>query len=335
MTTIFVAIIVFGVLVLIHELGHFTVAKLVDIKVHEFAIGMGPKLLQVKKGETAYSIRALPLGGYVRMEGEDEASDDLRSFNNKPVLARIAVIFAGPLMNFILAAALFATIFYYIGVPTTQISKVTPQSPAENAGIQSGDIINTINGEEMDSWQRVIDLIGNSEEKVLNITLIRDGSKIDKTVRPIKDTDTNRSVIGIETTMKRSLALSIKNGLIIIKAITGDILLFLKGLITRKSNVAGEVMGPIGIIGLVSEVAKTGWLDIINLTAVLSINLGLMNLLPIPALDGSRIIFLIAEILRGKPLDPDKEGIIHLIGFGILITLMLFVTYKDILNFFG
>ena len=111
MTTVFVAIVVFGLLVLIHELGHFTVAKLVDIKVHEFSIGMGPKLAQVKKGETAYSIRALPLGGYVRMEGEDEESDDLRSFNNKSVLSRIAVIFAGPFMNFILAIGLFSTIF--------------------------------------------------------------------------------------------------------------------------------------------------------------------------------------------------------------------------------
>lgn len=335
MTTIFVAIIVFGLLVLIHELGHFTIAKLVDIKVHEFAIGMGPKLIQLEKGETLYSIRALPLGGYVRMEGEDEQSDDLRSFNNKSVFARIAVIFAGPLMNFILAASLFSIIFYYIGVPTTKISQVIAGSPAYEAGIQDGDIIHSINGEEMDSWQKIIETIGGSGENQINITVIRNKDRISKNVRTVIDRETNRTSIGIITTMKRSLPLAIKNGLLIMRDISRDIIFFLKGLVTRESNVAGEVMGPIGIIGLVGEVAKTGWIDVVNLTAVLSVNLGLMNLLPIPALDGSRIMFLIAEILRGKPLDPDKEGIIHLIGFGILITLMIIVTYKDILSFFG
>ncbi|MCK9267302.1 MAG: RIP metalloprotease RseP [Alkaliphilus sp.] len=335
MTTAFVAIIVFGLLVLIHELGHFTVAKLVDIKVHEFSIGMGPKLAQIKKGETAYSIRALPLGGYVRMEGEDEESDDLRSYNNKSVLSRIAVIFAGPFMNFILAIGLFSIIFYYIGTPTTRIDEVIPQSPAQHMGIRSGDIIHSIDGERMGTWQDIIDAIGNSDENPIDIVIIRDGNKVEKVVEPTRDADTDRITIGIVATMERSIFLSVQNGFIVIKAITADILTFLKGLITGKSNVAGEVMGPIGILSLVGEVAKTGWLDIINLTAVLSVNLGLINLLPIPALDGSKIMFLLAEVVRGKPIDPEKEGMVHLIGFGILITLMLFITYKDILNLFG
>ena len=133
--------------------------------------------------------------------------------------------------------------------------------------------------------------------------------------------------------MERSVIRSIRNGFIVIKAISTDIFNF-KSLVT-KNSVFWEVMGPIGIIGLVGQVAKSGWLDVANLTAVLSVNLGLINLLPIPALDGSRIIFLLAEILRGKPIDPEKEGIIHLIGFGILITMMLIITYRDILNFFS
>lgn len=335
MTTAFVAIIVFGILVLIHELGHFTVAKIVGIKVHEFAIGMGPKLVHIRKGETEYSIRALPLGGYVRMEGEDEKSDDLRSFNNKPVLARIAVIFAGPFMNFILSIALFTIIFYSIGAPTTKIKKVIDQSPAQIAGIQGGDIVYSINGQKMDTWQKIIDTISSSQEESINITVIRNGDEIEKTVKITRNVDTNRATIGIETTIEKSIGASIRNGFVAIKAITADILGFLKGLITRESNAAGEVMGPVGIISLVGQVAKTGWLDVVNLTAVLSVNLGLMNLLPIPALDGSRIMFLLAEILRGKPVDPEKEGMIHLIGFGILITLMLFVTYKDLLKLFS
>ncbi|HZJ76341.1 MAG TPA: M50 family metallopeptidase, partial [Oscillospiraceae bacterium] len=316
MTTVFVAIIVFGLLVLIHELGHFTVAKLVDIKIHEFAIGMGPKLLQTTKGETAYSIRALPLGGYVRMEGEDEESDDLRSFNNKPIWARIAVIFAGPFMNFVLAIGLFSIIFYSVGTPTTKISEVISQSPAQHIGIQNGDIIHSINEEKMDTWQNIIDVISKSEGDTIDIIIIRDGSKIKKTVKPTRNLDTNRMTIGIVAAMERSVTASIRNGFIVIKSITADVLIFLKGLFTKKSDIAGEVMGPVGIINLVGQVAKSGWLDVANLTAVLSVNLGLINLLPIPALDGSRIMFLLVEILRGKPLDPEKEGIIHLIGFG-------------------
>lgn len=335
MTTALVAIIVFGLLVLIHESGHFVAAKLAGIKIHEFAIGMGPKLLQTRKGETAYSIRALPLGGYVRMEGEDEESDDPRSFNSRPVLARIAVIFAGPFMNFVLAIGLFSIIFYFIGVPTTRISKVMPQSPALHAGIQGGDVVHAINGERMDTWQNIIDAIGNSGGSSIDITIIRNGNRIEKTVKPTRDIETNRMTIGIMTTMRRSVVASVRNGITVIKAITVDILIFLRGLISGKSGIAGEVMGPVGILNLVGQVAKTGWLDVLNLTAVLSVNLGLINLLPIPALDGSKIIFLLAEVLRGKPIDPEKEGMIHLIGFGILITLMLFITYKDILSFFG
>ncbi|MBU5677453.1 RIP metalloprotease RseP [Alkaliphilus sp. MSJ-5] len=335
MATALVAIIVFGILVLIHELGHFTVAKLVGIKVHEFAIGMGPKLIQVKKGETSYSIRALPLGGYVRMEGEDEKSDDLRSFNNKSVLARISVIFAGPFMNFVLAIALFSIIFYSIGAPTTRIQEVMDQSPAQTAGIQSGDIIYSINGEKMDTWQNIIDTIGKSQDNSIHITIVRNGDKIEKTVKPTRDIETNRATIGIKTTIEKSIGASIRNGFVAIKAITTGILGFLKGLITRESNAAAEIMGPVGIINLVGQVARTGWIDVVNLTAVLSVNLGLMNLLPIPALDGSRILFLLVEMLRGKPVDPEKEGMIHLIGFGLLITLMLFVTYQDILKLFS
>jgi len=335
MTTALVAIIVFGILVMIHELGHFTVAKLVGIKVHEFAIGMGPKLIQFRKGETSYSIRALPIGGYVRMEGEDEKSDDLRSFNKKSILARIAVIFAGPFMNFVLSIILFTIIFYSIGAPSTIIKEVIDQSPAQTAGIQEGDNIHAINGEEVSTWGNVTAAIGSSQERPLDITIIRNGDKLEKTVTPTRDANTNQILIGIVPTMKKSIISSIENSFLAIKAITTDILGFLKGLITRTSSGAGEVMGPVGIITIVGQVAKTGWLDVINLTAVLSINLGLMNLLPIPALDGSRILFLIVEMLRGKPVDPEKEGMVHLIGLGILMTLMIFVTYQDILKLFS
>lgn len=335
MTTALVAILVFGILVFIHELGHFVVAKFAGIKVHEFAIGMGPKLLSFNKGETSYYIRALPLGGYVRMEGEDEESNDLRSFNNKPILSRISVIFAGPFMNFILSIILFTMIFYSVGVPSTTIQDVIEQSPAQIAGVQEGDIIHSINGEKTNSWQHITDTIGNSSEETLDIIIIRNGEEIEKRIIPAIDKDSGRMLIGISPTIKKSISESIKNGFTIIYTITSDIFTFLGQLITGQSSSAGEVVGPVGIINLVGEVSRAGWIDIANLTAVLSINLGLMNLLPIPALDGGRILFLFVELLRGKPIDSEKEGMVHLIGFALLITLMLFVTYKDIIRLFS
>lgn len=334
MVTAIVAIIVFGILVFIHELGHFTVAKLVGIKVHEFALGMGPKLIYTTKGDTLYSIRLLPLGGYVKMEGEDEKSEDERSFNKKPVLARIAVIFAGPFMNFILAIVLFLTFFYFVGSPTTIISKVQDQSPAQVAGIEAGDSIYAINGQKIHTWEEVTERISKSEGSPMEITIIRDGEHLEKTVIPMQDETSNRILIGITTTMKKSLSSAGENALFAIKSIVRGILEFLRNLVGRKVN-TGEVMGPVGIINLVGEVSKTGLLDIVSLTAVLSVNLGLMNLLPIPALDGSRILFLIIEMLRGKPVDQDKEGMIHLIGFGILMTFMVFITFQDIQKLFG
>lgn len=335
MKTALVAILVFGMLVFIHELGHFAVAKFVGIKVHEFAIGMGPKLIKFNKGETSYYIRALPLGGYVRMEGEDEKSDDLRSFNNKSILSRISVIFAGPLMNFILAIILFTFIFYSVGVPSTTIQEVMEESPAQTSGIQEGDIIYSINGEQMNSWQDITESISSSSKESLDIVVLRDNERLEKKVIPTIDEDSGQVLIGISPTIKKSIGDSIKNGFTIIYTITSDIFSFLRDLITGQTAAAGEVMGPVGIINLVGQVSRAGWIDVANLTAVLSINLGLMNLLPIPALDGGRIVFLFIEMLRGKPLDAEKEGMIHLIGFALLITLMLFVTYKDIIRLFS
>lgn len=334
MTTAIVAIIVFGLLVFIHELGHFSVAKMVGIKVHEFAIGMGPKIIHFRKGETAYSIRALPLGGYVKMEGEDQNSDDLRSFNNKPVLARIAVIFAGPFMNFILSIVLFTVIFYSLGAPSTTIQSILDKSPAQISGVQKGDVIYSINKERIKSWNQLTNAIGNSQGESLEITIIRDGHEIKKVIEPTRDESTGQILIGITPTFEKSIPGAIKSSLDATYKIANDILDFLKGLIT-KSGSKGEVMGPVGIITLVGQVSRSGLLDVINLAAVLSINLGLMNLLPIPALDGSRILFLIMELLRGKPVDPEKEGMVHLIGFGILMSFMLFITYKDLLKLFS
>ena len=205
MGTIVIALLVFGVLVIFHEFGHFAIAKLSGIKVHEFAIGMGPRILKVRDKETEYSIRIFPIGGYVKMEGEDEASSDKRSFGNKPLLTRIFVILAGPLMNFILAILLFVVIFYSIGFPTTIINELSPGYPAELSGLQKGDQIVQINNVPINTWEKLENAISKSKDnESLDITIIRDRTERKVTVTPVLNEETKRVVIGISPAYKKS-----------------------------------------------------------------------------------------------------------------------------------
>ncbi|WP_026476040.1 RIP metalloprotease RseP [Alkaliphilus transvaalensis] len=334
MQTALAAIIVFGIAIFIHELGHFGVAKLVGIKVHEFALGMGPKLIQFTSGETAYTLRALPIGGYVKMEGEDEASEDERSFNKKPALARIGVIFAGPIMNFLLGLLLFTMLFYTVGVPTTTIQQVISGSPAEVMDIQPGDSILSVNGQKTDSWGDLESAIGGSTGGQLEILLRRNGEEISKIIEPMVDAESGRIMIGIVPSYERNLGGAIRNSFNNFRMIIREIMSFLRRVVVREAT-TDEVAGPVGIIHLVGEATRAGWLNVLFLAGLININLGLMNLLPIPALDGSRLLFLIAEVFRGKPVDPDKEGMIHMVGFTVLIGLMIFVTYQDIVRIFN
>jgi len=335
MYTAIVAIVVFSALVFFHELGHFSVAKLVGIKVHEFAIGMGPKLLGFKKGETDYSIRALPIGGYVRMEGEDEKSNDARSFNNKSIGARIAVILAGPLMNIILGILLFTIIFYNVtGVPTTVIEQTVPNTPAVVSGLEVGDKIVSINENPIDSWEQIVTEISESNGEIIEIEVMRGNELVQKSIVPEQDPETGQFRIGIVPTANKSLSLAIKNSFSQTKMIALGIFDFFKGLITSRQDVLKDVAGPVGIINLVGQASRAGLIYVLQLAGLISINLAVMNLLPIPALDGSRILFLIIEALRGKPIDPEKEGFVHVVGFALLMLLMIMITYKDITTIF-
>lgn len=334
MQTAVVAILVFGLLIAFHELGHFGVAKLVGVKVDEFAIGMGPKIVEFTRGETRYTLRLLPIGGYVKMEGEDEASNDERSFNNKSVYARAAILVAGAMMNFLLAIVLFIILSYSLGFPVTTIDNTVPDSPAEHAGLQSGDEITSINDIEIDSWNELVSIISNSKSDDLEVAFIRGEIEMTKIISTYLEEETNRVMIGIVPRVEKSLIRAIGQGFTSVWHIIGEMGNFLRQLVTGQAQDA-EVVGPIGIITLVGEAARAGWLNVVFLAAMISINLGLINLLPIPALDGSRILFLLVELIRGKPIDPEKEGRIHLLGFVLLISLMIFITYKDILRLFN
>lgn len=333
MTTAIAAILIFFIVVLVHEFGHFAVAKLVGIKVDEFSIGMGPRVAKFDKGETEYSLRILPIGGYVKMEGEDEKSDDERSFSNKSPISRILVLASGAIMNFILALLIFFVISLVVGSPTTTIDTVEDEGPAYEAGIRSGDEIISVNGKKISNWNESRDIITSSEDSV-DITVLRDKKELKFTVTPKKDKNGNK-LIGISAKTKASFFGAIKyafRNLIFIISLMFD---FIKMAITGNVSTS-DVAGPIGVVQLIGESTRYGFLSVLNLAAFININLGFFNLLPIPALDGSRILFIFIELLRGKPLDPEKEGIIHFVGFVILMALMIFISYNDLgrLNIF-
>ncbi|MCT4606761.1 MAG: RIP metalloprotease RseP [Marinisporobacter sp.] len=330
MGTIIIALLVFGVLVVFHEFGHFSIAKLVGIKVHEFSIGMGkPRLFKFKGGETEYSIRPFPLGGYVKMEGEDEASTDERSFNNKPLWARMLVIVAGPFMNFVLAILLFTMMFYLMGFPTnsTIVGEIIPDYPAQSSGMKAGDEIFSIDGEKVDSWKQIVETIHSKKDQEIHIEVLRDGKEKSFSIKPRVNEETKQVMIGISPTFEKSFKKSIPAGFKAMAFIIKSMLAFFVHPSVK------DVVGPVGIIHIVGEAAKNSIYDIFRIAGIISVNLGIVNLLPIPALDGGRLVFLVIEGLRGKPLDPEKEGFIHLTGFVLLMSLMVFMIFKDVERF--
>lgn len=334
--TILVAILAFGIIVFIHELGHFLFAKKAGVRIHEFAIGMGPKLYNFKRGETTYSIRLLPLGGYVAMEGEDSDSKDPRSFGNKTILQRASILFAGPFFNIILAVIIFIPVFMYIGTPSTTLREVMDNSIAQKAGIEAGDTITEINGKDIKTWDELSKGIQDSNGKELTITINKDGKEKDVKVTP--ELKNGNYLIGIYPQNEKNIAGAFGNAIKTTTNMIVGMVTFVGQLITGNlpSGMDGAVAGPIGVISIVADATKAGLINVLYLAAVISLNLGVLNLLPIPALDGGRLFFLFIEFLRGgKKIDPDKEGMVNVIGFAVLMLFMLFVTYKDIVRLIG
>ena len=334
--TIIAAILLFWIIVFIHELGHFLFAKRAGIKIHEFAVGMGPKLISKQKGETLYSLRLLPLGGYCAMEGEDGESKDPNSFGQKTLLQRASVIFAGPFFNIVLTVILLIPVFLYMGTPSTTLGKIIPDSPAQAVGLEVNDKIVNINGHEINSWNDVVDNLHNSGGKEVKISVDRDGELKVFNVTPEKSEEGNY-VIGISYKAERSFFGSIGRAFTATIDMAKQMLVFVGQLITGTvpGGVENSVTGPVGVISLVSQQASQGIFNLIYIGAVISLNLGILNLLPIPALDGFRLLMLAIEGLRGgRKLDPNKEAMINMAGFVLLMGFMLFVTYKDILRLF-
>lgn len=327
------AVFAFGLLVMIHELGHFTMAKLNDVKVEEFAIGMGPKLIGFRKGETLYSIKALPIGGYVKMLGEDgEETFDSRAFSNKKPTQRLSIVAAGPIMNLVLSIVIFSIIAGSKGYLAPIVDKVVPNLPAQQAGMQQGDKILKIDNKKILTWEDFYTQIYMNKGEEMNVTYKR-GSEVKETkLIPVKDEEENRYIVGVYPTEVKSPTIkeSISYGFVETNSIINQTFSFLGTVFKGKASV-NDFGGPVTIIKVSGEAAKAGFLNLLFFAAYLSVQLGIFNIIPFPALDGGWIVLLLLEIISGRKLDNNKVGIINYIGFAILMTLMILVTIKDIL----
>ncbi|MGH4052795.1 MAG: RIP metalloprotease RseP [Clostridium sp.] len=326
------AILAFSLLVIIHELGHFILCKLNGVKVSEFSLGMGPKLFGIKGKETEYLIKAFPIGGYVKMEGEDGGSDDPRSFTNKTPLQKLSIVSAGAIMNLILAVVLFAIIGAATGKIIPVIGEVVPNGAAMKAGMQVGDKITKVNKVSIEKWDQFTDEIDISKGENISIEIERNSVVKTFSLKPIKNVEVNRFMVGIGGTLeKMSFGEVVSYGFT--KTISTSKLIFeVLGTIFKGKFSVNDVGGPISIIRISTMAAQTGILNLMLLTAMLSVQLGILNILPFPALDGGWIFMLLFEIISGKKLDDKKVGIVNYIGFMILMAFMVFIVIKDIVS---
>lgn len=336
--TILGAVFVFGVIVMIHELGHFLTAKACGMRVDEFAIGIGPNVIQKQKGETLYSIRLLPLGGFNKIAGMDPSEDvGERGFNNKPVWKRFVVIAAGATFNFLLAIVIYFCIFAFHGttVPSHEpvIGDTFAGNPAAEAGIQQGDRILTINGESIQEWKDISQSLQGHSNHVVSVTLDRKGEIISTTVIPRESGD--RAVIGINPVMDVKQYGIGESAVYAVTHTGSTIMEMLQGLwniVTGHSK--GDVAGPIGVAQMAGQVAQHGFISLLLFTALLSLNLGVINLLPIPVLDGGHLVLLILEGITGRKLPEKALQYIQMTGVGLLLLVFVYSTFQDILRLF-
>ena len=338
---IILAILVFGLIIFVHEFGHFLLAKVNGIRVHEFAIGMGPKLIGFEKGETKYAIRLLPIGGYCAM-GEDDMDDVSEgSFNSKSVWARMSVVVAGAVFNFVLAFIFAVIVVGFTGYDAPVISGTVEGYPADVAGMQEGDEILKLNNKRIHVWREVTyyNMFHPGEE--VTITFERDGERHEITITPQQDENGNylMGVTSPASYQKANVFTALKYGAYEVKFWVSTTVESLKMLITGVVG-ADQLSGPVGIVDVVDDTYQESkqygflvvMLSMLNIGILISANLGVMNLLPIPALDGGRLVFLIVEAIRGKRVPPEKEGIVHGIGMVLLLALMAYVLFNDVMR---
>lgn len=329
--TIIYAILMLCFLIFIHEFGHFVAAKACGVKVNEFALGMGPCIVQKQYGETMYSLRAIPIGGYCAMEGEDEDSADDRAFCNKSAGQKAIILVAGSLMNLIAAIILMTVMVFYIGFPSTTISGVEKDSPAAVAGIEVGDQIVQVNGEKINDWYELSDIIKGTEEgEKLKVLVDRNGTEVMCTPEVYKSG--GKMIIGVTSAYERDPAKALVYGPKATWDMAKSMYDVLRQLITGDVA-AKELSGVVGIVYMVDHSISQGFITFIYFTAIISLNLAIMNMLPFPALDGGRLVFVVIRKITGKAITDKMEGVFHMVGMVLLLMLMVYVTWQDILRF--
>ncbi len=333
MSAIIQAIVIFFLLILVHEFGHYIVAKRSGTHVYEFAIGMGPLIRSFEKNGTRYSLRLIPVGGYVRLEGEDEESDSPTGFVHQKPWKKFLILFAGAFMNFVFAWIIFFLLFSLLGQPTTQVDQVIPGSVAESVALKEEDQILSFDGRSIESWEELAVAISEtSADQSVSMRVLREGEEISFSFR-MGAGENGQGYLGIVPGRAFDLGYALTSSVRYFVQAMGLLVGFFRELIRGQVG-ADAVAGPVGIVTMIGEASQYGLLAILNLAGLISINLGFVNLLPIPALDGGRILFVLVEAVRGKPVPPEKEGWIHFIGFALMLALLIVITYQDLIRLF-
>lgn len=351
--TLILFVLIFGVVVIAHEFGHFLLAKANGIHVVEFAVGMGPNLISVKKGGTKYSLKLFPIGGACMFEGEDglnekEGEPGEGSFNKAGVWGRISTVVAGPFFNFILAfivAFIMVNMSDIFAIRDPVATQVSEGGGAEAAGLQDGDLILSINGEKIKLYQEIsLYMQATYRGGDLEIVYEREGERFTAVLTPQYDEAMGMYLLGVMNGEFRepegidTLKYAWYEMRYSVKATYKSLGMMLRGQVGRE-DVAGPVGIAVNVVGKTYDEAKNyGWqsvvISMLNIILMLSVNLGILNLLPIPALDGGRLVFLLVEVVRGKPVPPEKEGMVHFVGLVFFMVLMVFVFFNDLVNIF-
>lgn len=348
--SILLAILILGFIIAIHEFGHFLVAKLNKIQVNEFAIGMGPRLFSKKKGETTYSLRLLPIGGFCAMEGEDESSDNPKAFEKKPVWRRMTVVLAGACMNLILGL-LISVVLVAMGerVPTTTIARfaanedaagnTTSAAESERSGLQVGDRIVAMDGERIFTATDLAYKLQTTEAESFDVTVVRNGKTITVPNVTFHNDSTEGvvdfAIVGLSKTPWHVVSYAAKDTVAVGKLIWVSLIGLVQGRYALQ-----DLSGPIGTVSVIEQAASAGETfaeraeSVLSLSMFITVNVGIFNLLPIPGLDGSRFLFLAIEAIRRKPVTKEREAMVHFVGMVALFLLMIVVTFQDITRLF-
>lgn len=332
--SILAALLIMSLLVMIHELGHFLAGRALGFSILEFAIGMGPVLWKKTKNGIQYSVRALPIGGMCRFNGEDEKISDNRSFYLEKVWKRIIVVLSGPAMNLLLAFITAIVTLAAFGDVMPQVYEVNADSAAYTAGMQQGDFIVAVDGKRIMYYNQTIDLIQSANREGFDVTVVRDGAEKALHFTNAYDEQAGKTVLGITINgdhMKFPLGETVtRSASYIVSTLTETFKFF--GNLFQGNISSKDVSGPVGIVAYISEAVRSSGETVLRLAVLISASLGIMNLLPIPALDGGRLLFMVVEVIRGKAVPPEKEGMVHFVGLILLFGLIIFLTYNDIVN---